>query len=355
MRKFISVFLLAGTACHLSYGQETLLLADFEPKAIYNIPKTTVHKAKFPVIDMHSHPYTANEDELEVWIKTMDELNIKKTVILTGKTGKTFDSIFSIYNKYPDRFDVWCGIDFTGYNEKGWSQKAVKELERCFAIGAKGVGEITDKGEGILNSGPTKAYGMHFDDQRLAPVLKKCGELGMPLNIHVAEPYWMYLPIDKHNDGLMNAANWKIDTSKENLLQHRELINTLESILKKHSETTFIACHVANCSYDLSILGRLLETYDNLYADIAARYAEMAPVPRYVKKFFEKHQDKLLYGTDMGFDAEMYRTTFRILETPDEHFYEKELFSYHWPLNGFDLSDPVLEKLYHRNAMKILK
>jgi predicted TIM-barrel fold metal-dependent hydrolase len=112
---------------------------------------------------------------------------------------------------------------------------------------------------------------------------------------------------------------------------------------------------VANCSYDLSILGKLLETYDNVYADIAARYAELSPIPRHVEQFFEKHQDKLLYGTDMGFEPSMYKTTFRILETQDEHFYEKDLFSYHWPLYGLGLSDHVLEKLYHKNAQKILK
>jgi predicted TIM-barrel fold metal-dependent hydrolase len=355
MRKFFFVIILILPALTWTFGQEALLLKDFDPVSIYKIPETTVEKARFPVIDMHSHPYTTTEAEVKSWIKIMDELNIEKTIILTGKTGKAFDSIYNIYNKYPDRFEVWCGIDFTGYKEKGWSQRAVKELERCYTTGARGVGEITDKGEGILNSGPIKAYGMHFDNPGLIPVYEKCAELGMPLNIHVAEPYWMYLPIDQHNDGLMNAETWKIDTSKEGILHHRELINTLETIVKQNPRTTFIACHVANCSYDLSILGKLLETYDNVYADIAARYAELSPIPRHVEQFFEKHQDKLLYGTDMGFEPSMYKTTFRILETQDEHFYEKDLFSYHWPLYGLGLSDHVLEKLYHKNAQKILK
>jgi hypothetical protein len=97
----------------------------------------------------------------------------------------------------------------------------------------------------------------------------------------------------------MNASDWKIDTSKENILLHAELIKTLENAVKENPGTTFIACHFANCSYDLSIIGRLLETYDNLYADISARYAETAPIPRYTKAFYEKFQDKLLYGFDV--------------------------------------------------------
>ena len=98
-----------------------------------------------------------------------------------------------------------------------------------------------------------------------------------------------------------------------------------------------------------------MDKYPNLYADISARYAESATIPRYMKAFYEKYQDRLLYGTDMGFDTSMYKITFRILESMDEHFYEIGLFSYHWALNGFGLSKEVLNKLYHENAIRILK
>jgi uncharacterized protein len=56
----------------------------------------------------------------------------------------------------------------------------------------------------------------------------------------------------------------------------------------------------------------------------------------------------------MGFDKPMYRVTFRILESMDEHFYETEQFDYHWSLNGFGLPDSTLERVYHDNAAKIL-
>ena len=56
----------------------------------------------------------------------------------------------------------------------------------------------------------------------------------------------------------------------------------------------------------------------------------------------------------MGFDKPMYRITFRILETLDEHFYEIEQFGYHWSLSGFGLPDSVLKRVYHDNAAKLL-
>ncbi|MCF6224491.1 MAG: amidohydrolase [Flavobacteriaceae bacterium] len=354
LKKSISI-LVVCLGINLAMAQNDILLKDYEPRSIYKTQKTTIEKAKFPVIDMHTHTYAKTKAEIDQWIKTMDKFGIKKSIVLTTQTGAKFDSIYNVYSKYEGRFEIWCGFDFTGYNEKGWSKKAIKELERCYKVGARGVGELADKGTGMIYSKPTAAIGMHIDDERMKPLLKRCGELGMPISIHVADPYWMYEPIDKHNDGLMNAAKWKIDTSQKNILLHAELINTLENAVKENRETIFIACHFANCSHDLSILGKLLSTYENLYADISARYGETAPVPRYTNAFYEKHQDKLLYGTDMGLDSSMYQTTFRILETKDEHFYVRELFTYHWPLHGLGLSDTILKKLYYENAEKIIK
>jgi predicted TIM-barrel fold metal-dependent hydrolase len=183
------------------------------------------------------------------------------------------------------------------------------------------------------------------------PLLQKCAELNMPINIHVGEPQWFYEKMDSTNDGLLNAFDWRLDNQEG--LDLDSVLKTLENAVKKHPGTIFIACHLANQNIDLNKLGVLLDKYANLYADISARYAENAPVPRYTKAFFEKYQDKLLYGTDMGFEKSMYETTFRILESLDEHFYNIELFNYHWPLNGFGLNDETLEKLYKKNAEKI--
>jgi hypothetical protein len=92
----------------------------------------------------------------------------------------------------------------------------------------------------------------------------------------------------------------------------------------------------------------------NPYADISARYAETAPIPRFASQFYEKNADRLLYGSDMGFDRSMYQVTFRLLETLDEHFYETDMFGYHWSLNGLGLPDEILHKLYRTNAEKLL-
>jgi uncharacterized protein len=331
---------------------ETILLKDYRPRSLYRIPITDVPKAKFPIIDMHSHAYAKTPEEVAEWVMNMDEVGIEKTIVLTDATGQEFDEITRKYDGYPDHFELWCGFDYLGYDQPGFGPQAVRELEKCSQAGARGVGELHDKGKGLVSS-TVHAFGMHPDDARMDSLFERCGELGMPVNIHVAEPIWMYEAMDNKNDGLMNAFQWRLDNQPE-IVGHSGMIDILERTVKKHSSTTFIACHFANLDYDLQRLGQVLERQLNLYADISARYAETAPIPRFVSKFYAEYADRLLYGTDMGFDKSMYRVTFRILETLDEHFYETDMFSYHWSLNGFGLPDKILKKIYHTNAEKIL-
>jgi uncharacterized protein len=358
MKKYFYSFSFLLILNTLAFAQQSsadqLLLKNFRPVSIYAIPVTIPEKARFPVIDMHSHAYANSEAEIANWVNTMDQRGIIKTIILTGTTGTQFDSLVNVYRKYPGRFELWCGFDYTGYDKPGFGTAAVKELERCYSKGARGVGELGDKGSGELYSKPLAGNGLHIDDARMKPLLQKCAELHMPVNIHVAEPYWMYLPADSTNDGLMNAATWKVNL-KPGMLDHTQLLHSLENAVRDNPKTLFIACHFANCEYDLSKSGGLLDLYPNLYLDIAARYAETATIPRYMAKFYDKYKDRLIYGTDMGMDKHMYQVTFRVLETLDEHFYETDLFGYHWAMNGFGLSDTILKKVYVENAQKILQ
>ena len=329
---------------------ENLRLKDFRPKSLYKGQNTSLTSAKYPAIDMHSHPYAKTNEQLQEWVKNMEEVGVEKSVVMTYATGARFDSLYEVYSQYPV-FEIWCGFDYSGYDQPGFGPAAVAELERCYQVGARGVGELGDKGKGLFYCKPP-ALGMHSNDDRMASLFRKCGELNMPVNIHVAEPIWMYVPMDSTNDGLMNAFNWRLD-NRPGIVDHNGMMVILEETVKKYPGTTIIACHLANCSYDLSIVGSMLDKFANFYIDIGARFGEFSPTPRTTGAFFEKYQDRILYGTDMGFSPEMYRTTFRILESSDEHFYAHDQFSYHWPLYGLDLDEVILEKIYRLNALRI--
>lgn len=338
---------------------ENLLLKEWMPKSIYKVSITNIEKAKFPVIDMHAHDYTTTAEDIAERVEIMDEVGIQKSVIFTNSIGAKFDSLYSMYSKYPDRFDVYCGFDLSGYQEKGWSDKAVKELRRCVKKGAVGVGELHDKGGGLVQ-------GLHPDDSLMDALFEACSELNIPVNLHVSDPKWMYETMDSTNDGLMRSWTWRVKNPE---FDHMKLMSTFANTLKRHPNTKFVAAHLANCTFDLTILGRLLDEFPNLYADISARFSEFSTIPRNTAAFFEKYQDRIVYGTDYGWEVwdkngdygnnttldSMFRMTFRVLETHDEHFYSTDLLGYKWPLYGLGLNDSVLEKIYRGNAIKISK
>jgi hypothetical protein len=358
---------------------ETLLLKDYHPQSIYKTPQTEIQKAKYSVIDVHCHGAHPIE-QLDEMVKLMDAVGVEKTVIFTGaSTPERFAEMRKPYDKYPGRFDLWCVFDLAGNDQPGFGPAAVKALEECHRAGARGVGEIVDKGRGFGARGPggrfpggrgsaggpgnpppdsnPNAMGPHADDPRLDPLFDKCAQFGMPINIHVADPIWSYEPMDNTNDGLMNAYMWRIDV-KPPMYGHNELIESLEKAVKKHPRTVFIACHLANLDFDLTRLGGMLDRNPNLYADISARFGETAPIPRFVNNFLKKYSDRVLYGTDMAYNQLMFSTTFRILESNDEHFYAQGLyfnFRYHWPLYGFGLPDDILKKVYRENAMRAFR
>ena len=133
MRKtFYFIMFLIFVVNGFSQKADLLLLKNYRPKSVYTIPVTIPEKAKFPVIDMHSHPYATNAQELTNWVKTMDEMGIARTIILTMAIGRQFDSLVEVYGKFPGRFELWCGFDYTGYDKPGFGPAAVSELERCY-------------------------------------------------------------------------------------------------------------------------------------------------------------------------------------------------------------------------------
>ena len=357
---YLLAFVFAAFAMSACNGQKAeegagpadkILLKDFAPVVVNNLPVTYVERAKFDIIDMHAHDYASSEEEIAQWCKTMDEVGVLNTAVMhCSLIGRPFEEYVAAYAAHKDRFRFWCCFDYTDMSEEG-IQKACETLERYHEMGAIGVGELGDKGEGDTYARPGDGTGIHIDDPRIKPLIAKAGELKMPISIHIAEPYWMYLPMDETNDGLLNAVVWHVDTT--NCLGYNQLVQTFENAVRENPNTIFIACHYLNMSHDWPRLGALLDKYPNMYVDIAARVAESAHTPRATREFLIKYQDRVLFGTDNGMSPEMYRTIFRVLETNDEHFYCPEL-GYHWALSGFNLPDEVLKKIYHDNAERIL-
>ena len=121
-------------------------------------------------------------EEVAAWVKTMDEVGIETTVILSGATGAQFDQLVDLYLKpYPTRFQLFCGIESRDFDKPDYPQRAAAELERCYKKGARGAGELTDKGWGYgRDTTAPRDKRLHPDDPRLDPFWNKARGIENP-------------------------------------------------------------------------------------------------------------------------------------------------------------------------------
>jgi uncharacterized protein len=358
-RVFLFVLILAAAAAQtMKFGvrvqpgpMDSILLKDYTPESSLVVPETRVNKARFPAIDVHAHSsqsHISAAKDVDDWVRTMDEVGIETTVVFTGATGAEFDRQAGLFGRYPKRFQLFCSLDTNDLDDPGYSQRAVRELERCYRKGARGVGEITDKGSGIQKAALPPAKRLHFDDPRLDAVWEKCAELKIPINVHIADHPSCWKPLGPKQERTGDFQHF--NQYGKDVLSYEQLLATRGRLLEKHPRTTFIACHLGNQGNDLASLSRELDRHANLYVDISARDYEVGRQPRTAAKFLAKYRQRVMFGTDMERDAPMYRGWWRLLETGDE-FIPGRLW---WRYYGLELPPPVLESIYRGNAKRIL-
>jgi predicted TIM-barrel fold metal-dependent hydrolase len=329
---------------------DPILLKDYAPKSSLVVPETAVAKARFPAIDVHAHVNARTPEEVKEWVRTMDEVGIEMTVILTGATGAQFDKLVDLYLKpYPSRFQLYCGLDTTDFDKPDYPERAVAELVRCYKKGARGVGELSDKGSGFSrNANLPRDKRLHPDDARLDPFWEKCAELKMPANIHMADHPSCWKPLDAYQERTPDYQHFNL--YGKDVPSYEELIAIRDRTLAKHPKTTFIACHLGNQGNDLAALAKVLDAHPNLYVDISARDYEVGREPRAAVKFLTKYRNRVLWGTDMGREKSMYQAWWRLFESADE-FMPGRIW---WRYYGLELSASALESLYRKNARGLM-
>ncbi|HLA39766.1 MAG TPA: amidohydrolase family protein, partial [Candidatus Glassbacteria bacterium] len=329
---------------------DTLKLKNFHPESRLEVPAHTVLRARYPVIDAHSHAYLKGDD-VHRWVQMMKACNVRKVLVLSGGFGEQLDSIVADYlGKYPDHFQVWARIDEKDIDAPDYPKRAAKSVEEAFRKGARGLGEYKDMGWGFGGDRKKKIKGVNIDDPRWDLALETAGRLGMPVSIHTGDMEDCYYPLTASSDLGIAGAPWNV-YGKEGILPKAAILATRNHAMAKHPKTTFIGCHVGNLSHDLGQLGRLLDLYPNFYIDISARAWDIGRQPYSARRFFIRYQDRILFGTDLGPSEDMYRGWFRLLETEDEFFRVPDAA---WWMNyGLNLPDEVLQKVYYLNATKL--
>ncbi len=350
-RKIASIICLIGISIGVS-GQ-TMSFEEYNPKSTLVVPGKIIKKAKFPFIDVHGHQYRMPTQDLTSVIAAMDTLNMGIMVNLSGRTGDDLiKSVQNIKDHYPNRFVVFANIRFhNNVGKPGWIEATVKQLEQDVKNGARGLKVY--KGLG-LSTKDYKGNRVAVDDVRLDPIWKKCGELGVPVLIHSADPKPFWDKFDGDNERWLELKTRpRRKRSATNPAPWEQIMNEQKNMFKKHGNTTFISAHMAWLSNDLGKLGRLLDEVPNMNVGIGAIIAELGRQPRFAKQFFIKYQNRILFGKD-SWKPKEFPTYFRVLESNDEYFpYHKKYHAF-WPMYGLDLPDDVLKKVYYKNALRIV-
>ena len=347
-----------------------LLLRLYRPRAAIKVEQHAPPQAKFPVVDVHTHLRIRTKhspEQLDEFVKVMDRNQIAVCVSLDGGLGDALTEHFEYLKKYAHRFVVFANIDWRGggqVNEpETWdcqrpdfARRVAKQLADAKPRGVAGLKLFKQFGleyknaDGSLNK---------IDDPRWDEIWRACGELGLPVILHTADPSAFFRPIDETNERweeLHRRPEWSFFGPA--FPPRDELLTARNRVIERHPRTTFIAAHMANDAEDLMQVGEWLDAYPNLYVEIASRISELGRQPYTARRFFLKYADRILFGTDGPWPEERLRLYWRFLETYDENFpYSEKEFPPQglWNIHGLGLpDDDVLRKLYHENAVRII-
>jgi predicted TIM-barrel fold metal-dependent hydrolase len=339
---------------------------EYDPPSTLKVPEHKLTNAKFPFIDVHNHQWQMPTQNVNGLVNEMDKLNMAVMVNLSGRGYKNsggrngdFDvndnnylvtSMNNVKNNKPGRIVFFTNISFVGFGDAGWTERTVQELEKDVKSGACGLKIYKDLGMEFKDD---KGKRIAIDDPRLDAVWKKCGELKIPVIIHSADPKPFWEPMDKNNERWLELKTHPDRKRDNSFVSWSQLVTEQHNIFRKNKNTIFIAAHMGWFGNDLDSLGKLLDELPNVVVEIAAVIAELGRQPIRAHQFFEKYQDRILFGKDSWVPDE-YATYFRVLETNDEYFPYHKRYHAFWKMYGLGLPDSILKKVYYKNALRII-
>ena len=373
------LFLGAATA---AMAQQKLPIDQFEPKSMLTAARTPMKGPLFPVIDFHAHLSWSAQGENGVsltgerkficepkdLLPVMDRQKLRTLVNLTGGYQGGLKLAVEKFDKaHPGRFLTMTEPAWAKTKEPGYAKTQVELIEEAKRNGARGVKVLKTLGL-YLRDNISSGQLVKIDDPRFDPMWDACGKLGLPVAIHVSDPVAFFLPTDRFNERfeeLNNHPDWSFHG--KDFPSNDELLAARNRVFAKHPKTQFVALHVGNFAEDLGNVGAALDRFPNLHVDIAARVGELGRQPRASRKFFEKYQDRILFGTDAVpngietpqqiFGDKLYEIYYRFLETTDEYFdYAPAAVppQGRWQIYGIGLPPSILKKVYYNNAAKLL-
>ena len=335
-------------------------------------------RPRFPIIDVHMH---IGADGTERALALMDKWGLAGGVNLSGMypgpPRNMLEGQLAAAGTSGGRIAVFANANFRRViRDKDYGQKMAEDLVESKRLGALGL--KIPKGLGLGYPPPDREHLLPVDDPGLNPLFEKAGQLGMPVAIHIGDPkaFWQPpTPANERWDELGAHPEWSF--YGQPVPSWEELYAAFERRVARHPKTMFIAVHFGNDPEDPARVAKMLDKYPNFFIDTAARVPEMGRHDAaQMRRFFEKYQDRILFGTDTGVgpsqDDMMYgsngplpptladedrffRSTWRYFETRDTQFESPTPIQGRWKIDGIGLPDSILRKVYFENAAKLLK
>lgn len=317
-------------------------------------------------IDSHIHYALPLEPEKLISFMDRNGIDIANLVLVPHRSRLTSvpDALMA-KAKYPDRFYVFTSFDVSEYFRHGkeigkYLVKFVDNMRNCGCDGLK-----------IIEGKPSMRKFMgavpDFDQTCWEPLWEYLEETGFPVLWHLNDPESCWGDADKAPRHIRMAGELYDDTYVNNEEQYRQM----EAILKRHPKIKFIFAHMYFMSAQLPRLSALLDTYPNMMVDITPGleiYVNLSGNTEEARAFFEKYQDRILYGTDIGarcvladhaqplnedeciarmdlIDGLFEPETHRIMRADGRYLINTDDFLQ----QGFSLSEEALNKIYWKN------
>ena len=350
-----------------------LPIEQYQPKSMLHTAETHVQRARFPLIDFHTHITGGSADGTRIHfgmdpancLAVMDRKNMRTMVDLTGSYGGALgEALAKLQQAHPGRFIVFTEPAWSRASDPDYPKDQADLVASAHQAGAKGLKVLKTLGLFLREKGSGQL--VRIDDRRFDPMWEAAGALGMPVAIHISDPEAFFLPIDRFNERweeLHAHPSWSFHG--RDFPGNRELQEARRNVMRRHPRTQFVCLHVADAE-DLAYVSECLDSHPNMHVDIAARIGELGRQPRASRKFFDRYQDRILFGTDASADPgtpqqtfgdALYEIYYRFLETEDEYFdYAPAPVppQGRWRIYGVGLPEGVLRKVYSANAARLM-
>lgn len=298
------------------------------------------------IFDMHVHCFNM-PNNIKVLYETADQMGFEKINVMAAPPyfGIT-QNIQVMYCKAYEPLRTYCfgGLEY----ETGRS--FLEQAKILHSMGADGFKSIEGK------PGIRKELGIALDDAVYDDFYNYLAEQKLPILMHIADPpeFWDY---DK-------MPQWAKDSNSfydESFVSYAQFYDEVEGLLKKHPKLNVILAHFYFLSNDMPKAEYILETYPNVVFDLTAgteMYTNFSKDIAGWRKFFEKYQDRILFGTDSTDDNSEEGTRNRdIINNMEVKFLQTDEKIEAWDLDikGLGLNKAVQQKIFYDNVHRLVK